>query len=401
MTTTVSASDEPAKVLISENGAPGDDGDPGQNGTGLNNIRKSLIDNPLCHLFKTNSLSSVISGSVTWARPTLGRYEDIYNSVQSAAIDIPREEKHGFLSEGASTNHLLWSEDLSNAAWAVSGVVVTPDNSTSPDGALTADDLTYSATGELIGQGFGSSLPSTSYTASIWLKGIISETVTVSVSDDVTQTGSIQVNLTSEWQRVQVSVTTAALPSLIVRVTRTASDNTTTLSAWGAQLEATPFATSYIQTTSASSTKSADNVTLPTYNNAPDLTKDWSIYCELDLMSLEDIGAARRLLNIVDDRFFLQYTLGLIQVGNSNTTSITSALSSPSFKLSIVHELGVTKIYIDGAEGNSGTVGYESLSTGNIYLGASNIGSLHAFCNFKDFRFYDFALNTDEVSFLS
>ncbi|MCP4957120.1 MAG: hypothetical protein GY919_16210, partial [Photobacterium aquimaris] len=96
MTTTVTAQDNAPKVLISEAGRKGDPGTNGTDGAGFNQVRKSLIDNPLCHLFKTNKLveASAPTGTdsdVTWTRSTTGTYIDRYGVLQTAAIDTPRE----------------------------------------------------------------------------------------------------------------------------------------------------------------------------------------------------------------------------------------------------------------------------------------------------------------------
>ena len=79
MATTVTAQNNAPQVLISENGAVGDKGSPGTNGTGLNNVRLSKLNNPLLHIFKTNQLTSVIApnnqdSDLTWDRATTATY---------------------------------------------------------------------------------------------------------------------------------------------------------------------------------------------------------------------------------------------------------------------------------------------------------------------------------------
>jgi hypothetical protein len=56
------------------------------------------------------------------------------------------------LLEAASTNLVLRSQELGNAAWSSSGVTVTADAARAPDGTLTMDLLTAAATTSLLSQ---------------------------------------------------------------------------------------------------------------------------------------------------------------------------------------------------------------------------------------------------------
>jgi hypothetical protein len=56
------------------------------------------------------------------------------------------------LLEGQVDNLAQYSEDFSNAAWTKSGVTVTPNATTAPDGTLTGDLLTAATTGSLVSQ---------------------------------------------------------------------------------------------------------------------------------------------------------------------------------------------------------------------------------------------------------
>ena len=99
MTTITTASQAATSlVVVSEKGGQGLPGADGADGSGFNQVRKSKLDNPLCHLFKTNKLveASAPTGTdadVTWTRPTTATYVDRYGTVKTAAINTPREEK--------------------------------------------------------------------------------------------------------------------------------------------------------------------------------------------------------------------------------------------------------------------------------------------------------------------
>ena len=82
----VSAIDTPVKVEISKNGAKGANGTNGTDGSGFNNVRKSLIDNPLCWLYKKNDLANTLNQLLNVNRGVTGNYTDIYGRAQVAAI---------------------------------------------------------------------------------------------------------------------------------------------------------------------------------------------------------------------------------------------------------------------------------------------------------------------------
>lgn len=97
---TVTATDSPAVVRISENGIQGADGADGTDGAGFNQVRKALIDNPLCWLYSKNHIVRVLKNILTVSRTSSGAYTDIYGIAQVADDDTPREEMQGWLING-------------------------------------------------------------------------------------------------------------------------------------------------------------------------------------------------------------------------------------------------------------------------------------------------------------
>ena len=79
-----------------------------------------------------------------------GTYVGSDGLIKTAAVDEPRfdhnpvtNECRGLLIEESRTNILTYSEDFTNAAWAVdsAGCSITADQATAPDGTTTADAL--------------------------------------------------------------------------------------------------------------------------------------------------------------------------------------------------------------------------------------------------------------------
>jgi len=103
--------------------------------------------------FDINFLTGSLGAGAVFTRASTGTYYNSSGVLVSAAINTPRFDYDpatlqlkGLLLEDASTNSALQSADISNAAWAkVSisyGLVVTGNNATAPDGALTASGIT-------------------------------------------------------------------------------------------------------------------------------------------------------------------------------------------------------------------------------------------------------------------
>lgn len=93
----ISAIDTAATVTVSQGGQKGEPGTNGVNGEGFSAVRKSLIDNPLCWLYKKNNLVNRIDYLLTVTRAVGGSYTDIYGVVTAADPDEPREEANGWL----------------------------------------------------------------------------------------------------------------------------------------------------------------------------------------------------------------------------------------------------------------------------------------------------------------
>jgi hypothetical protein len=166
------------------------------------------------------------------------------------------------LLEKQSTNYFTYSEQLQTGTLGT--LTVTPNTAISPDGTQNADSL---GTGYLIKQ-FGTSLTAGTYTYSLFLKYLSANTVSLYIYDGANYdavfnvstgvvtsssagvTASMQ-NMGNGWYRCIMTVTSANNVSEV-------GFNTGNVYAWGAQMEASSYVTSYISTQASSATRVAD-----------------------------------------------------------------------------------------------------------------------------------------------
>jgi hypothetical protein len=210
--------------------------------------------------------------------------------LQTAASGVARfdhnpttGESLGLLIEEQRTNLLLRSQEFDDAAWVKSSAAVSANQVVAPDGTLSADLIQEAAIAGVHYVRFGSvSLTSgATYTASVYVKAKerssvnlvsyngASDTISVFNLNSYTVTsgsGSI-VHIGNGWCKVsqQFTQTTTGANTFAVQIhlnngsgNNYTGDGYSGIYIWGAQLEADSFPTSYIPTTTAQVTRSAD-----------------------------------------------------------------------------------------------------------------------------------------------
>ena len=232
------------------------------------------------------SLPAAYGPTPSFSRASTGTYFTSSGVLSSAAINAPRFNhvyngsswvSKGLLIEEQRTNTATYSEDFSNASWIKTTATISANLAAAPDGTTTADLCYPTSTGTY--RGFYRSFSSAAVSMSIFAKSsgktafafIASDGNTVGASFNLAtgtvsnvfsgHTASIE-NCGDGWYRCKMAATTTAMQVFIqdaqgssVTVTTNSTDG---VLFWGAQIELGAFPNSYIPTTTAAVTRSAD-----------------------------------------------------------------------------------------------------------------------------------------------
>ena len=190
--------------------------------------------------------------------------------------NVSRIDPNGLLSEPATTNLALYSQQFDNAAWVKTNVTVTANTTIAPDTTVTADTLADSAVGGNVSS-TAVTASASAYSVSVYLQTASGTQAAQLDLYDATSAAvlcSVTPAVTSAVTLFKCSTTANATAgdALHLRIWPGGTAASGTVIAWGSQLEALPAVTSYTgEVLGTAVTRSADGLTLvPTtsaYNN--------------------------------------------------------------------------------------------------------------------------------------
>jgi hypothetical protein len=255
---------------------------------------------------ESKSLVDAVSGQrlITFTRASTGTFVDSDGVIRSAGNDVPRFDHNpltgeclGLLPEEQRQNLLLRSEEFDNASWAVARCSISANTSTSPAGTLTADTIVEDASNNThrVIQSAITVTAGATVTYSIYFKfdgrsqinlyvdsgdGAIvfaayfsaSGFLASEVAGTGTFTSSTFASLANGWYRASITGVVGTATSIRASVFLASGgsriyqgDSRNALTIWGAQLEAgSGPPSSYIVTTTAAATRTADVVSITT-----------------------------------------------------------------------------------------------------------------------------------------
>jgi hypothetical protein len=336
--------------------------------------KATLITTPTAH--SNGTLHSIKGGAVADFDVVRGSAATRVNAeglIESVAANIPRIDyttgEGVVLLEPQSTNLLTYSEDFIDASW-IKGNITATNGFYAPDGTSGAYEIDFNSLNNFLF--FEAAVtPSTEYNFSFYIKrGTATEMKyrlrDITNSSDIVSPTSYFSQTTSEWQRVDFAFTTPVGCTTLRTYPFSDTNSLGTTYVWGAQLEALPYATSYIPTSGAIATRLADKVTgagdVNTFNDSEGV-----LYAEVS--ALADDGVGNRSISIsnssFNNRVELTYrnngTQILVNLISSNTSYFNAAYTPTEItdfnKIAIKYKQDDFALWVNGSKVRTDTSG--------------------------------------------
>ena len=224
----------------------------------------SRVITPLLYMPLISDLSVVNGiGTPTFTRAKPGTYIDrVDGRLKIAAINVPRFQAGGYLSEGIRTNLALHARDMSNAAYVKTNITAVKD-ATGLDGITnSATTLTATSTNGTVFQTFVIASQENTYSVDVRRK---TGSGTIEITDDGGSTFTdITSELSSSYSRFSIT-TTQANPSIGFRITASGDEIEVDFN----QLQNHPIPTSRIETEGTPESTAADSLLIQSSGNYP------------------------------------------------------------------------------------------------------------------------------------
>jgi hypothetical protein len=337
-------------------------------------------------------------GQLTFSRASTATRVNASGLIETVASNVPRLDYLGsscprLLLEPQRTNLITFSEQLDNAAWNKLGITVAANNTTSPSGYIDADKLIADAgTGNrVVYQGV---VPVGVSTTTVYAKagefgGVVIASGTQGGFFNLT-TGEYRAeynsaptayNITSAsngWYRCSVTMTSVSGDNLYIGPNDNVStllsitgDGTSGIYAWGAQLEAGAYATSYVKTEAAAVTRLADACSKTGVSSLIGSTEgtvllDFNLFVSGDSFQSFLIGNGTQRVYFFyyksTNRFGWSVSLNGTGFGDTFVTFVPSV--GTRYKVALAYSNGSNALYINGnlIDSNSSALGTITLS---------------------------------------
>jgi len=198
-------------------------------------------------------------GKLTFTRASTATRINASGVLEVVTSDTPRIDYDpvtlapiGLLVEGQRTNVVLWNSDLTKSQWTKTNATCT-QTQTGPDGSSnSATLLSATSANATVIQAF--ILASSARFQSAYVKRVTgSGTIEMTMDNGSTWTA---ISISSSWTRPSIPTATLANPNVGFRIVTSGDE----IAVAGVQNENGTFASSLIQTTTASVTRSADEI---------------------------------------------------------------------------------------------------------------------------------------------
>jgi len=390
-----------------------------------------------------------IPSLLTCTRASIGYYTKADGTLQSFSNNVLRYGTNGLLVEEARTNLCIRSQTLDHADWTKAGTTVTADQIAAPDGTTTADQIFETAGGGNIRHIIARQsavIASSTNTYSIYVKKgtrryvqllIVSthgfdcyfdfDTGTITDTNVVGSgalTSSSVETLANGWFRLILTgvCSSDTTPFLHIALSDR-PDNTTGVFqnnspayagsiseyvyAWGAQVEAGAFATSYIPTTASTATRAADAVSMTVASISGFSATAGTAYEQATSINLSNNGGVWTFDNGTSDERLQRWRFGTSSVktvsdGGVNILNDTGGTlaNGATYKHAWAFASGDFAWSLDGGVvGTSVAVGFPTVTT--LRFGVDSVGSTIWNSYIKRFAYWNTRLNNAALQALT
>ena len=320
-------------------------------------------------------------------------------------IDYKDDSKGALLLEPQRTNAMRYSSDFSQ--WSIkSNVTINSNVGLAPDGTLSADRIVFNGATNARVEDTAQGIDAFSYTndrpISVWLK---SESGTTTVQLGSSSSYLLTVTVTEEWQRfTYISKQGFA---------RIRSDNATSVLAWGYQFETNgdvslSYATSYIPTNGATSTRLADRAYKQNVTQVIGQSEG-TMYIEFVPKDISTFQVLYQIRNSsgtpgqVDIRLQNGIINTIANDGGSSQFNMSGISYSAGtiYKVAVRYKLNDSKIYINGSSVGTDTSCSFTASSLDQVAFAEGLGSLLPIADISDARLYNTGLSDSELAALT
>ena len=391
----------------------------------IGNINSPLLSMPL----KSSIDYEIGEGTATFIRASTATYVNRYGVLKTAGVDEPRFEKEGYLNEGGSTNLLTYSEQFDNTVWSKNSVTLAVNTieTLDPYGTNLADKLVNSGGAVNVIQTNSVVIASATndYTFSFFVKQGNTPAVTWNAYYQDNTESNIHFQFSTKtftgtpaganttyseyangWYRISCNIprdATGIRTQVISRiwVDRIHATIGDYCYIFGAQLEALPFASSYIPTVASAVTRSADVLSVTALGHVGLHSDAITMIADFDSMGQKPSTYPKAIYisNTIDANANVQLLTGFGGVQASyiykNPTGSATYITVPKTKYRICGSWTPTSgsFYMNGILIDSKLFPSTSHQLNNIYIGhADNFGHV------SNVRIYDKALTAQEVA---
>jgi len=377
------------------------------NDINLSNLRQLKLSSPTMSILGKNNIVESLGGLLSFSRNSTATYIDRSGIIQTAAFDDPRQSKDGWVFEGSATNEITFSDCSTSNLTASAGItnqqlvqfnfgVAFPDLNTANESAYkkftTVAGQDYSFSLFIKMNDLGAPVPTDQNTGGDFNFRIAGDTIS-----------TVKVELINKTQGLYLisgsyTATTSGLTNFGLLQRTGHSGKGFVISGFNVQIS--DHITSYIPTLASPASRAAEIMHVEFNQNIP-ANQDMTLIFETSVRLSSGIKTFLRA-----DMTTGTILSGVFNGDFGNKWGSDTAINGPITDdqpciLAVSIRNGVGDIYTNGVKSDqSVTVNLETPNTTSLFVGSNNgVDGITGVIN--SMKIYDFALNQDEIKYLS